>query len=63
MFFVFSGKNEGTLMIQFIVGITGGSGVGKTTLINMLYEEFEGKVATFSLDNYYLPIEEQAEKI
>lgn len=47
-------------MIRFIVGITGGSGVGKTTLINLLYEEFEGKVSTFSLDNYYLPKEEQA---
>lgn len=47
-------------MIKFIVGITGGSGVGKTTLINMLYQEFNEKVATFSLDNYYLPKEEQA---
>jgi len=47
-------------MIKFIVGITGGSGVGKTTLINMLYEEFQGKVSTFSLDNYYLPKEQQA---
>ncbi len=47
-------------MIQFIVGITGGSGVGKTTLINQLYNEFEGKVSTFSLDNYYLPKQKQA---
>lgn len=47
-------------MVRFIVGITGGSGVGKTTLINQLYEEFDGKVSTFSLDNYYLPKEEQA---
>jgi uridine kinase len=47
-------------MVQFIVGITGGSGVGKTTLINQLYKEFDGKVSTFSLDNYYLPKEEQA---
>ena len=46
-------------MVRFIVGITGGSGVGKTTLINQLYEEFQGKVSTFSLDNYYLPKEEQ----
>ncbi len=46
-------------MIRFIVGITGGSGVGKTTLINLLYAAFENKVSTFSLDNYYLPIEEQ----
>lgn len=46
-------------MVRFIVGITGGSGVGKTTLINLLYEEFEGRVSTFSLDNYYRPKEEQ----
>ncbi len=46
-------------MVRFIVGITGGSGVGKTTLINQLYSEFAGKVSTFSLDNYYLPKEEQ----
>ncbi len=46
-------------MVRFIVGITGGSGVGKTTLINLLYKEFEGRVSTFSLDNYYLPKEAQ----
>lgn len=40
--------------IKFIVGITGGSGVGKTTLIEGLKAEFDGKVSTFSLDNYYL---------
>ncbi len=45
--------------IKFIIGITGGSGVGKTTLIKSLYEKFEGRVSTFSLDNYYLPKEEQ----
>ena len=46
--------------IKFIIGITGGSGVGKTTLIKSLYDKFEGRVSTFSLDNYYLPKEEQA---
>jgi len=45
--------------IKFIVGITGGSGVGKTTLIKKLYHDFEGRVSTFSLDNYYLPREHQ----
>jgi uridine kinase len=40
---------------QFIIGITGGSGVGKTTLIDMLYEKFKGKISTLSLDNYYKP--------
>lgn len=46
--------------VKFIVGITGGSGVGKTTLINQLCSEFEGRVATFSLDNYYLSKDQQA---
>lgn len=45
--------------IKFIVGITGGSGVGKTTLINKLHKEFSGKIATLSLDNYYKPKTEQ----
>ena len=45
--------------IKLIVGITGGSGVGKTTLINKLYKEFEGKITTLSLDNYYKPKSEQ----
>ena len=45
--------------IKLIVGITGGSGVGKTTLINQLYNEFQGKITTLSLDNYYKPKSEQ----
>lgn len=45
--------------IKFIIGITGGSGVGKTTLIRKLYRDFAGKVSTFSLDNYYLPKDQQ----
>ena len=45
--------------IKLIVGITGGSGVGKTTLINKLYNEFPGKITTLSLDNYYKPKKEQ----
>ncbi|MFD1551521.1 uridine kinase [Putridiphycobacter roseus] len=44
---------------KFIIGITGGSGVGKTTLIELLRKEFPNKITTFSLDNYYLPIEKQ----
>ena len=46
--------------VKYVVGITGGSGVGKTTLINKLHKEFEGRVTTFSLDNYYKPKHEQA---
>lgn len=45
--------------IKLIIGITGGSGVGKTTLINKLYKEFDGKITTLSLDNYYKSKEEQ----
>jgi uridine kinase len=45
--------------IKYIVGITGGSGAGKTTLIDNLRAEFKGKVSTFSLDNYYLAKERQ----
>jgi len=45
--------------IKFVVGITGGSGVGKTTLIKRLYEKFSNRVSTFSLDNYYLPKDQQ----
>jgi len=45
--------------IKLIIGITGGSGVGKTTLINKLYKEFEGKITTLSLDNYYKPKSKQ----
>lgn len=33
--------------------------MGKTTLIRQLYAEFEGRVSTLSLDNYYLPKEKQ----
>jgi len=46
--------------IKLIIGITGGSGVGKTTLINKLYKEFDGKITTLSLDNYYKPKADQA---
>ncbi|MCH2232663.1 MAG: AAA family ATPase [Crocinitomicaceae bacterium] len=45
---------------KFVVGITGGSGVGKTTLIRKLYNEFPNRVTTFSLDNYYKPKHTQA---
>lgn len=45
----------------FVVGICGGSGAGKTTLLKRLSESFQGaSTAVFSMDNYYLPIEQQA---
>lgn len=43
-----------------IIGICGGSGSGKTTLLKRLANHFNDIQPTvFSMDNYYLPIEEQ----
>ena len=43
-----------------IIGICGGSGSGKTTLLKRLCEELKHyQPSVFSMDNYYLPIEEQ----
>ena len=46
-------------MIKFTVGITGGSGVGKTTLINLIKQELGDTITVFNLDNYYLPKDQQ----
>ena len=44
----------------FVVGICGGSGAGKTTLLKRISETFQGaSTAVFSMDNYYLPIDQQ----
>lgn len=43
-----------------IIGICGGSGTGKTTLLNRLSTELKHlHPSIFSMDNYYLPIEKQ----
>lgn len=43
-----------------IIGICGGSGSGKTTLLKRLCEELkQHQPSVFSMDNYYLPIEQQ----
>ena len=43
-----------------IIGICGGSGSGKTTLLNRLYTKYKDlQPSVFSMDNYYLPIEQQ----
>ena len=36
-----------------VIGIAGGTGSGKTTLMNNLISRFEGMVTVISHDNYY----------
>ena len=44
----------------FIIGITGGSGAGKTTLIKLLRDSFsDDELCVVSQDDYYRPREEQ----
>ena len=38
-----------------IVALTGGSGSGKSTVLNGLREQFSGEVTILSLDDYYRP--------
>jgi uridine kinase len=43
-----------------IIGISGGSGSGKTYFLKKLLQQFEkNAISLFSLDNYYLPIAQQ----
>lgn len=54
-------KNMGNVIV---IGVAGGTGSGKTTLVNRLQEEFDNEVATISHDYYYksndsLPLEER----
>ena len=37
-----------------VLGIAGGTGSGKTTLMRALTQQFEGRIAVISHDNYYL---------
>lgn len=47
-------------MKPFLIGITGGSGSGKTSFIRRLQEHFStGDICVISQDDYYLPQEEQ----
>lgn len=48
-------------MKPFVIGICGGSGSGKTTLLKKLKQALgEEVVSVFTMDNYYLPKEQQA---
>ena len=48
-------------MRPFIIGITGGSGSGKTTFIRTLREQFsQEQLCVISQDDYYRPKEEQS---
>lgn len=47
-------------MKPFVIGICGGSGSGKTTLLKKLTNYYgHAEVSVLTMDNYYLPIEEQ----
>jgi len=44
----------------FLIGITGGSGSGKTTFIRQLRDGLDGSLVSYlSMDDYYLPREQQ----
>jgi uridine kinase len=43
------------MISPFIIGITGGSGSGKTSFAKALAESFVGRATLMSLDNYYYP--------
>lgn len=48
--------------MSYIVGITGGTASGKTTVMDLLHRALPAGLATFvSLDNYYKPQHEQTE--
>lgn len=49
-------------MKPFLIGITGGSGSGKSTFIRRLREQFtEDQLCIVSMDDYYLPRDQQVE--
>lgn len=50
----------GAVQKPFIIGITGGSGAGKTTLVRALRDYFsEEELCIISQDDYYLPRDQQ----
>jgi uridine kinase len=47
------------MSLPFIIGITGGSGSGKSTFTQLLSKKFGENAAVLTLDNYYHPIQQQ----
>ncbi|MFT4660011.1 MAG: uridine kinase [Patiriisocius sp.] len=46
---------------SIVIGVSGGSGSGKTSILNHLLNQYqEGEMCIVSQDNYYKPIEEQS---
>lgn len=44
----------------YLIGVSGGSGSGKTTFVKLLKDQFsDDEVCVFSMDDYYKPREEQ----
>ncbi len=45
---------------SIIIGITGGSGVGKSTLCNALKQKYPDKIQLIQLDDYFKPAEDKS---
>ena len=41
------------IMKNYLIGISGGSGAGKTTIVKSLVDHYENKAAVLELDSYY----------
>lgn len=60
IFYNFALSNTTTMKTPFIIGVSGGSGSGKTYFLNQLLRVFGQKeICLVSQDNYYRPREEQ----
>ena len=47
-------------MKPYLIGVSGGSGSGKTTFVKLIKDQFpDSEICVFSMDDYYRPREEQ----